>query len=618
MAIFGIDTGVGVGAMTTTTGGGAGVCGVARRAPIQPVENPARIRIGRPIAVARCTLYTYPPALLNWRPMVRIAALAGSVLVLFAAPASAKPSLFGPTSVVQTTCVACHNTDPDGAVTRIEGLRTTPEEWSLILDRMERRWGLQIDAKTHKQALKELSGTLFLTPEEAKKVAFLLRSPAASDKEKMPTIENGQRMCASCHTWGKTMSYRRTADSWASLLDFHTASFPISTILSYEDTVWQDRSAEVLKAVAPLLPFENVGWRKALGAKAPDLSGTWIVAGHYVGKFDYEGQMTLTHRGNGDYKATRVDTLPNGKQEELIGAGALYAGHSLRMRWTSKEGSKGDPKTGNGADKLRTEGDLSEAFELDPDGHLQGTWKVLRQEHEFGDEVAYRAKGPVAVLRVSPAWLSPGSTTKVRIFATGTPGKIDLGKGVRVTASRPLKAGWTELAIKVDPKAPVGVRAVLAGGKPTSAAFAIARRVDYITVSPIHGVARTGFNWDPKFPGRVPKQGVPFEAIGWSFGPDGKRETADDFSLGHLKDASWQMAEFMNTPDDEDIDWIGKLGTDGLFIPAEFEPNERAPQKNNTGNVWIVASYRPGPAAAALRARAYLWATFPDLVKGIR
>lgn len=535
--------------------------------------------------------------------MRKLACSALLLALLLAGPVQARPSLLPEGSVVRTTCIACHSAEPGGALTRIESLRTTPEEWEAILGRMERRYGLALDAATRKQALQELSTHLGLARDEAARVSYMTRSPAASFKEMLPADDKVQRTCASCHSWGKVLSHRRSPESWKSLEGFHLASFPAATILSYEDMKWRLEARSMLDKIAAWLPFDSPSWRRDRQARKPDLSGRYLAAGRQIGHGFYQAIVTLEIRGkiaDGEYAATREILWEDGKRERWSGAGVLYGNHALRLRW-NWPGSH-----------------VKEALQVNPDGTLEGSWTVGHHEHVFGDEVLFPfGRGPW-IAAVTPSWLVPGSLSRVRVLSTHKLGAVAFGPGTTVTASRPLADGWTEFTVRVPPDAVPGSGPVLLGGKPSRFALAIAPRVDYITVSPEHGVARTGYQWDPARPTRVPLQGVPFEALGWSIGRDGRRGTADDLNLGVLRGVDWSLEEFHTTPDDHDIDYIGTLLGTGLFLPAGFGPNPDSPSKNNTGNAWVVARWRPNPTADPLRARAYLWVTFPDMVKAVR
>ncbi len=93
------------------------------------------------------------------------------------------------------------------------------------------------------------------------------------------------------------------------------------------------------------------------------------------------------------------------------------------------------------------------------------------------------------------------------------------------------------------------------------------------------------------------KQYAQFEAVAYAAGPDGKAQTADDIPLGPVS-ARWSMEEFVSTPGDDDVKFVGKLNDSGLFTPNLEGPNpERKKQANNYptnnwGDVWVAATYR--------------------------
>jgi len=58
---------------------------------------------------------------------------------------------------------------------------------------------------------------------------------------------------------------------------------------------------------------------------------------------------------------------------------------------------------------------------------------------------------------------------------------------------------------------------------------------------------------------------------------------------------------------------VGEIdGARGLFTPASDGPNpKRSGNRNNVGDVWVVATHTPAPGAAPMRARAHLVVTVP-------
>ena len=63
-------------------------------------------------------------------------ALGAAVLALLVCPNGARA--FSRDSLVWKKCTSCHAPASDGRIPRVEDLRTTPEEWTVIIDRMRR------------------------------------------------------------------------------------------------------------------------------------------------------------------------------------------------------------------------------------------------------------------------------------------------------------------------------------------------------------------------------------------------------------------------------------------------------------------------------------------------
>ena len=103
-----------------------------------------------------------------------------------------------------------------------------------------------------------------------------------------------------------------------------------------------------------------------------------------------------------------------------------------------------------------------------------------------------------------------------------------------------------------------------------------------------------------------------FEAVAIANGPDGKPGTPDDLQLGTVP-VRWSLEEFTATFDDDDLKFVGTLDQTGLFTPNVDGPNpNRSGNRNNIGDVWVVAELTPeGAGAKPLRARAHLLVTVP-------
>ena len=165
------------------------------------------------------------------------------------------------------------------------------------------------------------------------------------------------------------------------------------------------------------------------------------------------------------------------------------------------------------------------------------------------------------------------------------------------------------VVVDVAATAPIGVRDLFVSGSARQRALAVFDRVDRIAVKPDWGMARVGGVG-------FPKALAQFEAWGYSNGPDGRGDTPDDVELG-LVDVHWSLEEYTATYGDDDVKFVGSINErTGRFTPNIDGPNPaRAGQRNNVGDVWVVARHDVGASAdkpaATYRARAHLLVTVP-------
>jgi quinohemoprotein amine dehydrogenase len=199
----------------------------------------------------------------------------------------------------------------------------------------------------------------------------------------------------------------------------------------------------------------------------------------------------------------------------------------------------------------------------------------------------------------------------VKIYGANLPSSIkpeDIGLGQGVKVTRIVTARADEIAMEVDvaANAPIGPRDLSVAGTVKPSALVVYDKIDGIKVVPQAGLARVG--------GAVfPKQLQQFEAVGLHNGPDGKPGTPDDLNLG-IVDVKWSVEEYTATFGDDDMQFVGTLDQAGLFTPNVDGPNpKRSGNRNNVGDVWVVAEVAPigGAAAKPLRARAHLLVTVP-------
>jgi quinohemoprotein amine dehydrogenase len=163
--------------------------------------------------------------------------------------------------------------------------------------------------------------------------------------------------------------------------------------------------------------------------------------------------------------------------------------------------------------------------------------------------------------------------------------------------------------VSVDSAATNGARDLFVAGASLRAGLVVYNKIDRIKVTPLAGLARVGGN-------NFPKQYQQFDAIAYNNGPDGKPDTDDDIEIG-LVDATWSMEEYGVTYDDDDLKFVGTIDQHGLFTPNVDGPNpNRSGNRNNVGDVWIVATLQTGDKGARpIKARAQLVVTVPLYVR---
>ncbi len=182
---------------------------------------------------------------------------------------------------------------------------------------------------------------------------------------------------------------------------------------------------------------------------------------------------------------------------------------------------------------------------------------------------------------------------------------MDFGRGVTVT--RVVSATPTMVTVELDVAvdAAQGARDLFLAGTLKKAALTVYDKADFIKVTPGWNMARVG--------GVVfPKMLAQFEAFAYAHGPDGKPDTKDDLPIGPV-DATWSVEEYTATFDDDDLKFVGEVNpSTGLFTPAIDGPNPaRSGNRNNIGDVWVVATHKPAAGGAPMRARSHLVVTVP-------
>jgi len=129
------------------------------------------------------------------------------IVILLLVTATSAAIAFDKNSLVYKKCGSCHAAE-NGKLARIEEIRTTPEEWTVIVDRMHRLYGMPIKAGEMATLLKELSATQILTPDEAAGVSYInlfnnpqtIETPSGDDEQQLFAT------CVRCHSAAKIYS----------------------------------------------------------------------------------------------------------------------------------------------------------------------------------------------------------------------------------------------------------------------------------------------------------------------------------------------------------------------------------------------------------------------------
>jgi quinohemoprotein amine dehydrogenase len=339
--------------------------------------------------------------------------------------------------------------------------------------------------------------------------------------------------------------------------------------------------------------------------RTPRLAGRWALAGYEIGKGPVYGQVTISERPDMAGSFLTEGRFVYAKSGQIVNRrsrGIVYTGFQWR---------------GRSADTPDDPGTWREVAFIERNGQeIKGRWFTGGHSETGIDVTLRRVSNDPLVSGTDVASLrSASSAQRVRIYGANLPGRlaardIDFGQGIRV--SRVVSASAEMIAIDVDVAADarIGPRDLSVAGSTRPAAIVVYSRMDAIRVTPQAGMARLG---GVTFPIRTEQ----FEARGVSHGPDEKPGTPDDLDLGPV-DVRWSLEEYPATFKDDDVKFVGEIGPGGLFTPTVEGPNpKRSGNRNNVGDVWVVATYAQqgaDPAAKPMRARAHLLVTVPVYV----
>ncbi len=506
--------------------------------------------------------------------------------------------------IIIRRCQRCHERDEQGRMTRISYERKTPEGWQTSIRRMLALNDVSLGPDEAREVVRYLSNRQGLAPEELEPGRFeverrLIEHVYEADRD----VEN---TCIQCHSMGRVITQRRTREEWELLMATHRGLYPLVDFQAFQGGGDGPQPVdEAIDHLSEAFPLETPEWSAwSASMRTPRLAGTWALAGFEPGKGQIFGTVKISAGDAPDEfrSASAYTYAESGQEVARSGQSIVYTGYQWRGR--SNPG---------------TQDELREVMTVDRDWQeMTGRWFTGAYD-EFGPDVTLtRVGGGPVVSGVHPRAVRAGTTSaEVRVHGVNLPanpdaGDFDFGPGVRVEAATGGDGHQVTLRLSVDDDAPVGRRDLFAGGASLRGAIQVHDGVDRLEVTPRAGMARIGG-------AAFPKGYQPYDAIGWDDGPDGEPNTEDDLRLGRVP-VTWSMEEYTATFDDDDIRYVGALGSDGTFTPAIDGPNpERTGSRNNVGDVWVVATYAgaeadPG-AGRSLRARAHLIVTVPLYLK---
>jgi quinohemoprotein amine dehydrogenase len=507
-------------------------------------------------------------------------------------------------------CSRCHAVGEDGRMGRISFMRKTPEGWQTSIRRMVSLHHVRLTPEQGREIVRYLSDHQGLAPEELEPGRYEVER--RFDDHDYEGDKDVAKTCSSCHSMGRVITQRRTKEEWGLLLATHRTLYPLVDFQAFRrggppptepgpDGSPPDARHPMDKAIDHLskaFPLETAEWTAwSSNMRAPRLAGTWLLSGTEPGRGPVYGTVTITVDPSDPASFTtreQLTSLESGESTSRTGQATVYTGYQWRGR--SNPGA---------------EDELREVMSVSRDQQtMTGRW-FHGDYDELGPDITLRrASGAPVLAGVYPAAAQRGQTTEVRIYGAGLPTRVaaadlDFGAGVRVTSAS-VRDGMVVARLEVAEDAASGLRDLFAFGSSVEKALAVHDGVDRIQVTPATGMARVGG-------ANFPKQLAVFDALGWDDGPDGKPDTGDDVPLGRVS-ATWSIEEYAATFGDDDLQFVGSIGEDGTFHPNIDGPNpKRSGNRDNVGDVWVVATH--GSGSDALRARAHLLVTLPLYIR---
>lgn len=495
---------------------------------------------------------------------------------------------FNKDSLTWEKCTTCHEAK-GGKISRVEEIRTTPEEWVVIVDRMARLHGMDLQPGEMNPLIKELTSTQGLTAAEAARVTYLdlynnpqnIETPLANDPEKLFVT------CVRCHSAGKIYSYRMTASAWAKVRDFHLYTTP-TVIGQMREMKWVPEADAVLAQLAISQPYGS-----ALKPANVSPAGSWLILGYEPGRGNYRGQATIQDGQDGDYVVSGSLQYADGHSESFFGDASLYGGSSLRI-------------------SARHNGNQTSGAYIFADGVLRGQYSFPAPDYRTSLSSWYPQSATAQVLKASPTYLVSGETTTLILEGTNLPqvnaADVQAGADVEILSAKRLDANAVELQVVYQGQGAHQTKLKLKGLD--AGTLNLVKQIDYIAITPELGRARVdgGQNF--------PAEGVQFEAIAYGKGAN-VADAADDIALGPVA-ANFSLSELVTRPDDDDLKWLGDIGSGGTYLPSsDYGPIAVRPfHAEATGLVKVLADYKRGDKSYSAAAR--LVVTEPDFIPRIK
>jgi len=508
--------------------------------------------------------------------------------------------------LVVSKCQKCHARDSTGHMGRLSYLRKTPEGWEASVRRMASLADVKLQPTDARAIVKYLANKQGLAPAEVRDARFEMERRFMDFRYTGDAVT--ERTCRACHSVGRVMLQRRTKTEWELLIATHRGYYPNSDFQAFRRSGPSSDSApaphpmdQAIGHLSKAFPLQTPEWTAWSATMRPaPMEGSWLLSGYEVGRGALFGRLTVRKVPGTDdeFTSRAVYRFASGGDPVVReGKSVVYTGH----QWRGRSAAPGTSADSSWREVMSVEPGWQE---------MSGRW-FRGGYDEFGIDIsAQRISGGTVVAGVVPKALKRGARdVELTVFGANLPrsvstGTIDFGPGI--TATRVVRSSPDEIVVRVnvDSAARVGNRDLVVGGASLKEAVVAYDKVDRIRVAPNSNMARVGGV-------RFPKQFAQFEALGISYGPDGKPDTADDISVGTVP-VTWSLEEYGVTFKDDDVRWVGSLDQRGVFTPAVDGPNpDRAGSRNNIGDVYVVATYQLPGGARPIKARSLLIVTVP-------